>query len=570
MLGAAASLALAAVACLGIGVGCLRLFPLGAARCLAFGEVGLLGVAALAALGATINLVLPLTPWPAMVLSAGGAVLLVLGWRGAAPCLLTDWRSAAVPALLLAGILLALLPAMLRSSAWHFDSGLYHMQHVRQAMELPVVLGMASIHERFGYNSLWFPAAALATAGVPGVAGAFSLNALLAGFVLLAMAERTVAAIRTGQARVAVFGTLVVGLLVLTPVFTLRGWIGSPNTDIPVTLLALYAFLLGLQYTEADEDRFAIAGILTATVALAVAVKLSALPLLLLLLLPIVDWWRGRMDRRQVALLAVIGLALGMPWLLRGIATSGCLAYPQPASCLPLPWTIDPAVARGDMDWVRAWARLPGVPPEVVLADRSWMLPWAREALADPVLPFVGALAALAVVLAAVSLRRRRLEWRGPGMEGAILLAAALGALAFWFATAPLIRYGRTFMLLPLLLAVAMLAPPAAIAWVNARLPARGLGPGILAIGVVALAVHAGMQRPRGMPLGLGGYPVLPQVAVRPLPVPGMLPVTQPIEGQQCWDAPRLCTPALHRPVTVERVGPWFMVRAAGAEAPAP
>lgn len=572
MLGAAAFLLLGVATCLGLGLGAMRLFLGDRDRGLTCGDAGLAGLATLAAFGATANLVVALAPGPALAAAVAGAALLVIERRRLRRLCAAEWASPAAPLLLLAALLLAMLPAVLRTAAWHYDTGLYHLQHVRQTMEMPVVLGMAAIHERFGYNTLWFPAAAMLAGGFADLRGPFLVNALLAAFVMLAMAERVLGAVRAGLGRTAIFGAAALALAAVTPVFALRGWIGSPNTDLPAILLALYAFHLALQYSDLDGDRAPLAWMLALCIALAITAKMSGAPLFLLLAIPLVDWWRGRLGGRALAVLVAGGLCLAVPWLLRGLATSGCFAYPEPGTCLALPWAIDPAVARHDLDWMRAWARQPGVAPEVVLADRAWLWPWMEAALAERALPYAAGLAACVVALAAAAPIVPRLGsvWSGLDRtrrsESLAILAVALVALGFWFVTAPLIRYGKVFVILPLLLGVCLLAPAALPGWIRACTPRVALRAPLAGLAALVLLVQAVAWPPRGVPLGLEGFPRLPEVAVRPLGIAGPLPVLQPVAGQQCWDAPRLCTPRLHRDIAVSRHGPWLAVRSRATE----
>jgi hypothetical protein len=572
VLGAAAFLVLGVGTSLGLGLGAIRLFLRDSDRALTSGDAGLVGLAVLAALGATANLFVALTPWPALVAAVAGPALLVIERRRLRRLCSAEWVSPAAPLLLLAAFLLAMLPAVLRSAAWHYDTGLYHIQHVRQAMEMPVVLGMAAIHERFGYNSLWFTVAAMLTGGSADLRGPFLVNALLAAFVVIAMAERVLGAVRAGLGRTAIFGAVALALAVVTPVFAMRAWIGSPNTDLPAILLALYAFHLALQYSDLDGDRAPLAWMLALCIALAITAKMSGAPLFLLLAIPLVDWWRGRLGGRALAVLLAGGMCLAMPWLLRGLATSGCFAYPEPGSCLALPWTIDPAVARHDLDWMRAWARQPGVAPEIVLADRAWLWPWMQAALGERALPYAAGLAGLVVALAAaVPIAPRFVNvWSGLDptrrWESLTILAVALVALAFWFVTAPLIRYGKVFVILPLLLGICLLAPVALLGWMRACTPRAGLRGPLAGLAALVLLVQVAVWPPRGAPLGLEGFPRLPEAAVRPLGIAGPLPIVQPVDGQQCWDAPRLCTPLLHRDVAVSRNGPWLVVRSRASE----
>lgn len=568
MLAALAALLLGTAASLGLGIGAARIALDGHLRGVTVGDAGLLGLAVLAVLGTLVNMVAPVAPWPATAVVLLGLGLLAAN-IGRLRAISVDWGGTPfATVLLLATFFVAFLPAILRSPAWHYDTGLYHLQDVRLVMEHPVVLGAASIHERFGYNTLWFPLAAMLAGGMPGVVGAFVVNALLAAFVLLALADRVPAAIRRGHGRTAVFGALFALLVYAMPGFPLAGWIGSPNTDVPAALLVLYAVQLAFALSDADDaERYGTASLLVACVALAVAAKLSALPLVGLAILPLLDWRQGRLGGRQVGVLAAVALAIGVPWLVRGLATSGCLAYPQPSSCIALPWTVHADVARVDMAWVQAWARLPGVAPEVVLADRSWMRPWVAALLADPVRWQLLALLALTLGCAAAALTCPRLPSTWAGLDARrrfdslVILGTALAALAFWFTSAPLLRYGKAFIILPPMVAVALLAPAATVARLGRALPGAVTRGRVVAVLLAAAVIVVAARPGRLTASGAFGFPVLPVVETRPLGDFGGLAIHQPINGEQCWDAPRICTPRLHRDLIVSRHGPWWVVR---------
>ena len=555
---------LAAMACMGYGLLALRLAERlnpGVGRAVTVGDLGLLGYAVLGLLATILHVFVPLGGVPAAAACLGGIGLLLLQWRGLVrQSDAFGWPMVATLVLLVAACLRlgAMIPASTRG---HFDTGLYHLQAVRQVMEFPLILGSANIHMRFGYNSVVFPTAGLLSGGLPELAGALTTNALLMVFVILAVAQRALSRGDAVGLRSTLFGLLAVVLALFTPLLILRVWAGTPNSDIPSALMVLYAFHLALRLSDlggaADgaAERAGTASLLAVVVALAVMLKLSALPVALLMLLPLLAWRRGWIGARDIGLGVGAALVIGLPWLARGVATSGCLAYPQPSSCLPVPWRISTAVAQSDIDWMRAWARRPEVDPEQVLADWSWFPDWVARLGQEPSRGTFLLLAGivLALVVARLLAGRRLvvvadLLPRDARRDMAVLMGIALLGIGFWFVTAPLVRYGQSWLVLPLLLAIAQAAP---VGWGGSGRTA---------------AIVAALAQPRwrtGAALGLAvmtaaslaGHPLRRLLDTGPVPLPEVavdrhgdlagIPIHVPRGGSQCWDAPRLCVPLL-------------------------
>jgi len=109
---------------------------------------GFLGLLLLAVIGETLHFVIPLTT----VISL---VFFFFFIAGVSYYILTTLTTKTE---LLAGLgivttLLVLIPIL-----WHnyYDTGLYHLQAMRWIVEYPVQFGLANIHYRLGYNSIWF------------------------------------------------------------------------------------------------------------------------------------------------------------------------------------------------------------------------------------------------------------------------------------------------------------------------------------------------------------------------------------------------------------------------------
>jgi hypothetical protein len=541
--------------CLGYGSLVVRLIESwrpGLSRTFTPGDAGLFGYAVLGVLAIVVNFAVPISPGVAGAVCVGGAALLLVHLpRLAASSNSFGWRPIAA-GLLLATFCLYLGSVVAASGTSHYDTGLYHIQAIRQIMEYPVIFGVANINMRLGYNSLVFPAAALLSGGVFDLPGAFINNAVLMAFVALGVVFRGLAEPAERCARSTIFGVLLIFVAVFTPILSFRAWAGTPNTDIPSGLIVFYAFYVALHFSDLPEDGGPL--LLAFLAAFAITLKLTALPIVLILALPLLAWKR-RLVRLSVLTpgLAVM-LVLGLPWLAHGIATSGCLAYPQPASCLPVPWRISPAVAQSDLDWMRSWARQPGVEPSIVLADWSWLHGWIASLGREASKPVFIALAAIAAVLALARLSFRAIVTpidtlsAAQKVDAVLLAAIAVAGILFWFFSAPLVRYGQGWIVVPLLLLIAHVAPIGirrVVLYANVvRMLSRRGTKTAAAVLLAALVVLGPLRRPAAV-LGQRDYARLPDVPVRPQGIHAGIPVYTPVQGNQCWDAPRFCTPHL-------------------------
>ena len=567
MLLSGALVVFAALVCMGYGVLVLhmaeRVRP-GVGTAVTVGDLGILGYVALSLLAAVLHLFIPLSGLAAVLPCLLGLGFLLGGTHALkAQARRFDWSPFAAVITLVA-LCFYLGSLILGSTNSHYDTGLYHLQALRQIMEHPLIWGTANIHMRFGYNSALFQTAALISGGgMSGLAGTVTSNALLVSFVAVAVLQRAHAWKDAACARSTIFGALIVVLAIFTPLLSLRAWAGTPNTDIPSGIMILYGFLLALRLSDVSADAQRsdeTAGttlLLLIAVAFAITLKLSAAPLILLTALPLLLWWRSRLAGRDVTIAGGAALVIGLPWLARGIATSGCLAYPQPSSCLPLPWTVATAVARSDLDWMRAWARKPETLPEIVLADWTWLPGWIASLGEEPARPAFIALAVLAAacLFGRLLLRGLVTAGQGPtrerGIDAAVMVVVATIGIGFWFFSAPLVRYGQSWLIMPILLLIAHFAP---IGWrwngtertiwqsverIDGRRFATATALGIAVLTTVSLA-----RRPPRQLLATQIVQPTP-VEVRARGIHAGLPIFVPAQGNQCWDAPRICTPSL-------------------------
>lgn len=403
--------------------------------------LSLTGLAVLIALAAALSLVwsLDFRPWLLILPLAGG-----LWWqwlrREPFPRLSLAWGWPLLALALLSVLQNALAPAA------NSDTGLYHAQAIRWIETQPVVPGLGNLHARLAFNSNWYVGGALFSFAFLRPSAQLSLHLLPGALFALFVWEMGRGVRLTSLADA-------LRLLLLPAAFyTLGSEISSPGTDLPVALLTWLLAVLWLDMYAPGRRFPRRAGqlLLILLPVFAVTLKLSALPLLLFSLSELLRLAWQRAVRPLLALLPV-GLLLLLPWLARSVILSGYPFFPQTAfNWFGPDWKLPLEEALFRQGEIIAWARLPGEPTQAVLAMplRVWALRWLAELTRNQrLLVGAAALSPLLVLGLTPWLRTLRSTW--------LLIAFAGAGLAFWFFSAPALRFGYGWLMLLALLPVA-------------------------------------------------------------------------------------------------------------------
>jgi hypothetical protein len=430
---------------------------------------GLVGMLITGVVVNLINFLFPVTPLI-------GAALLVVGW-----VLVIRRRSVfTLPKGFIRWALVWLVVALLLPRLGYFnDTGLYYLQTIKWINESALPLGLATLHGRFGYNSLWFSiAAGMNVSPVPSIAVINGIALWLVGSCCCSQKGKELPDYYLNA----------VGFLLLPTVYLSGYQTSSGSPDLPITLLTLvtvHAFL-----------RKATALPLLAISAL--MIKISAAPLLLLV----------RPTRRTILIAAL----LLIPWFGRSFMLSGCVVYPINATCLPVGWQVPDWMLRYDNMAIRTHSRLDTAEllTDEELAQRDWISGWVRRALSVELHIVIAVLFSLLGLVSAVILRRRI------ALPTLPLIMCAAG-LVLWWITAPAQRFalGYLFTIAGLLLA-------------SAKLPLRtltaALMPLLLAL-ILFVFPNNGLYTPQADLTTRDGVHYPPND-----------------EFNRCWDAPLPCT----------------------------
>jgi hypothetical protein len=521
------------------------------------GELGLIGMWLVTVLASMLHLALPLGGLTSLCLLLLGWAGLALNWQHTRRAWLRqrlDGRALVPPVLAVTAVAITM---QVKGPAF-YDTGLYHLQTLLMQADGPLILGAANIHMRFGYNSLLYPLSGAFNLPGLGLATALTINPLLFIFTIAAIASRQAGLLLPVPRR---FGALLMaGIAALC---LLRGWVSSPLSDIAAALLMAYAaFLLtllicGRRLYEPGPTALMILSLALSS-SLAVAMKLSALPIVLLVLLaypaaaPTLATPGGRRILWPALLLPAV---LGLVWLVRGLLLSGCFAYPLVDSCLQsLPWTVPVETAVRDFAMMQHYARVPDGDITVLSMGWEWLPKWFAYAalpmkltgalmvclfLATPFMRWTGTTSARTGFMALAP----QVRW----MIAAMFMGLLVGVL-FWFLSAPLWRYGFCFILPALTLFAAMMLPIS-----DQTAPGRPWSPQLAFIPVGLLLMGAMM----GVVRHEESWPKFRDTPVVTVTNHYGVTMRQPQGDDRCWAAAFPCVPEPNSDLHYRAIGPF-------------
>jgi len=453
-----------------------------------------------------------------------------------------------------------------------YDSGLYHLNSVRWVESYPIVPGLGNLHGRLAFNSSYFLYAAMLEIGP----WADKSRHLANGLLLLALFTQILLSgfkLFRGNSKKVYH---LFNILLLAPILkqALGPHISSPSPDFPIFALGivlsaqLLAFLANSE-RSGKEDGYAVFFI-TALAVVGITIKLSFAVLGgAVALLAFVVWFtrsgsRNRFDGNRTLIWIIICVAMVLlPWMIRGIILSGYIAYPSAVGSFPVEWRMPRESVVSEANWIRSWARTPGVHWSKVLGNWDWFNPWAFRMLGcfDIIISLVLTLVACCLTLSYRLTKKHERKTQGAQW---LFLLPPIVSLVFWFVTAPAPRFaGACFWVLgagAIALTVDMLNQPKRTAilciilciliigiitnnlivgkmnFVRAVIGEKNLMKGFrqLNINRAALVVGPGQDH---------GFYATPSVDLKTVETRSGLAIYVPQKGDQCWDAPLPCTP---------------------------
>jgi hypothetical protein len=393
----------------------------------------------------------------------------------------------------------------------YYDTGLYHLQAMRWVLEQPLQLGLANLHSRLGYNTLWFNLESavdfiVVLKGIP----YFLLN----GIVLYFYATPAFAIMQKK-----VFASYeLFYLLTLIPVIGFSPlFITSASPDLFMMLVTFVVFVIFIR--EYDDP-------LKNEQLVFVAVVLSGFAGMVKLFGFVLFFFALWVYFRHYGFKNLWAAVMFIPWLIQGIATSGYIAFPLAFTRIPIIWSVPADIAQQDADGVVAWARMQGADSFfTTLGNNQWVLHWMTSPMVLMILVEVAILALIALLLRPEIHRLRYVP-----------IAFAVAGTLLWYGTAPEPRYALGFILtIPLVVLAYGMDTQVKLGFVKTRKIVVGCF-AILAILAVAQGVVIHTYTHDGVPF---------EIPVNSGATETTYGITIFTEQDQAWNAPLPNTPYL-------------------------
>ena len=321
------------------------------------------------------------------------------------------------------------------------DTKLYHAQSIRWIEEYGIVPGQGVVNSRFSYNSSVFSLAALYS--LKFVFGQ-SMHAMSGWFAFL-LSVTTLDIIKgVKKFRFSDFAN-VAEIYYLT---LITDEVLAPSSDYATMCVLFFLVIKWLRLLEQpkEEQQTAPYGLLCVLGVYALTLKLTAGLILLLLIKPAYRLLKEK-QWKQILCYLLLGILTAAPWLIRGVLISGWLLYPFPALDLfDLPWKQKTEWVKTDAGAIKTWGR--GVNNSVLAAQPiwEWYGTWFKTlSLMEKGIALVDIAALISFVGAAIAVFLRK-NWEN--LDRLLVCATAACSYLYWQTSAPLPRYGYTYMLL--------------------------------------------------------------------------------------------------------------------------
>lgn len=336
------------------------------------------------------------------------------------------------------------------------DTYLYHAQAIRWIEEYGVVPGLGNLHNRFAYNSAFMALQALFNFSWIYEPSMHSLNGFLcAFFVIYSIVTNKFLLLDKGRA------SDLLKFVIPLYVYLNRNTISSPSSDILAMLLIIYIYIKWFECIENDEEDIQALGVICFIAVWAISVKLSSAVIIILAVYPAIAFIKEK--RWNIIIIDLIsGMIILFPWIIRNIIISGYLIYPYTVIDLfQVDWKMPRSLVDYDRKEIVVWGR--GI-TDVSRYNESisqWIGTWYNSQMTrNKFFIFAGFLSAVILILFMVLsiINKKKGKKFSNGVfekpQESLLVISAIISLAFWLFSAPLLRYGLIYLLIPIALVV--------------------------------------------------------------------------------------------------------------------
>lgn len=347
--------------------------------------------------------------------------------------------------IILAGIIL-----ILTMKAPEFvDTYLYHVQAIRWIEEYGVVPGLGNLHCRFAYNSAFLVLQALFSFSWI-VEPLHSLNGCLCCFfvVYAVMTNRIFSDEKA-------YLSDCLKLLFIPYIFLNQRTLSSPGTDMLAMLLVIYVASKWSECTEKNDNSIQSYSFLCVLAVWALTIKLTTIGSMLLVLFPAVQLIKNH-NWKYIIKDLVCGIIVVIPWLARNVLISGYLIYPYSMIDLfPVDWKMPKEILEMDKMEIVVFGRAVETVSSYHDSIADWLPVWFDNQMLKYKLLIIMGFAATIFLLAALGImliqyfRKRKPADNFMPPESLMLFISILAGELFWLFSAPLVRYGMVYLMMP-------------------------------------------------------------------------------------------------------------------------
>lgn len=319
----------------------------------------------------------------------------------------------------------------------HYDTYLYHAQAIHWIEEYGVVPGLGNLHFRLAYNSAFMTLQALFSfkwllgQSIHTVNGFVTLF-MLGYCVLTCLPEKTKNVQASDFLKMACLGYILYDCI----------HVSSPNSDTWAMLLIFYIVMKWSEFVKSDATESVPYGFLCLLTVYGATVKLSTACWVLLTIYPAIIFIREK-KIGEIIKHIIVGLGIGVPYIVRNIIISGYLIYPYwEIDLFNVDWKMLRTVLQGDRQEIIAWGRGNRDVTRIGEPITKWFCEWFASIHVLWRILFLCTIIAI-IILIAITTRNIK-HWEASNIANIVCMVG----MVFWLFTAPLPRYGMAYMLI--------------------------------------------------------------------------------------------------------------------------
>lgn len=316
-----------------------------------------------------------------------------------------------------------------------YDTLVYHFYTLKWFNNYPVIKGMGNLFIYLGFNQSFFLFPSFLNGLWNNYRGACATNGLLAVVICAEIIFRNAKYFK-GKEKLTFLSVVQLFFLPLCINVGVQN-LSSPTPDVFVNLFTFKILTDIIYCIEKKNIRFQDIFLLSFFCLMGVILKMSFIGVALGVLL-VVLWWLFSLKLWNLGLVIqsiLIFLLLIIPWAIRGVISSGYIAFPVSLFGMPVDWKMPKEELLGFSAYIKGFARTHIHGPEGTAAayNYSWFPNWVKRMLTTegfivPMMLFLGTL---------ITLKIKKINI--PNLL--FILIPISVSLLFWFFTAPDIRF---------------------------------------------------------------------------------------------------------------------------------